>query len=805
MSEAFYIDIILRMSKMKIFSRVMLASVSLLYPAVVFFCLVIFRVPVRIFSLFIVFIGLLYILMATSGKGSTESVQQRVKKNARLLVSAAILLAAGIFCIATGKDVFIKLYPVLMNLIFLFSFGSTLFIGPVIVFRFACLTDKKLAGSFIAGRIEKYCRKVTIAWCVFFILNGAAALYTVLSQNDKIWSLYNGGISYLLMGILFAVEFAIRKVVNSKMPKYIPFSKFNANSRKSDTVICFEGKWSDKKYLTWGDFLRDSAKARAFINRFPETDKWILHCDDYWYFLCTFTALLQCGKEAQLTANISPNFIAEIRSVSDGVRFLTDKTAVEGTALKDFDYIPDIIEKSAEPSYDEKMSTPKITADNTRIVLYTSGSTGHPKAVMQRLTEFEADNAFVISKWSDEFLSRKLISTVSQHHIYGFLFTESLPFSLAVPIRRKRIEFPEEFETLDDTPYMIIAVPAFLKRTNMERDGKKLNLVNPFIFTSGGVLLPEVAEETSRIFGFWPMEVYGSTETSGIAYRQSKNGLEWTPFDNAKIWKNESGCLTIISPYIKDPAGFATGDLVDILEDGRFLLKGRADSIVKIEEKRISVVEVENRIMSTGLVSECCVVPMSDRRQYLAAAVVLSKEGREKFKDTEKYLINRYFHDYLLQFFENVVLPKKWRYLNALPTDPQGKKKKPVIQMLFAQENPHGIPAETVMSRKENDSITEVQLEVNIPATSDYFDGHFPQFKLLPAVAQIDLVAHFAQRYFGADLSIQEIKRFKFSEKILPDTIVIFSLEYNSQKRKVSFKLTDFSESKIFATGSYTA
>ena len=34
------------------------------------------------------------------------------------------------------------------------------------------------------------------------------------------------------------------------------------------------------------------------------------------------------------------------------------------------------------------------------------------------------------------------------------------------------------------------------------------------------------------------LEVYGSTETSGIAYRQqTKDGLAWTPFDNAKIWK----------------------------------------------------------------------------------------------------------------------------------------------------------------------------------------------------------------------------------------------------------------------------
>ncbi len=793
------------MLNMKTFSKILFALLSVLYPAVVFFCLVIFKVPAKIFSLFIVFIALLYVLLATSSGGEKISLPARFKKNARLLVSAALLLLAGLFCLATGRDAFIKLYPVFMNLIFLFTFGSTLFTGPNIIFRFACLADRKLEKSIIAGRVKKYCFKVTLVWCTFFILNGSAALYTVFIHNDKIWSVYNGGIAYFLMGLLFAVEFIIRKVVNSKMPQVIPLSKFNAKSRPLSTVLCYEEKWSAKKYLTWSDFLRDSAKMRAFINKYPETDKWILHCDDCWYFLCTLTALLQLKKEAQLTANISSSYIAEIRSVSSNIRFLTDAKEVEGKALTDFDYIPDIIENSAEPSETEKMNTPAISADDSRIILYTSGSTGHPKAVLQRLTEFEADNAFVISKWSEEFLNRKLIATVSQHHIYGFLFTQSLPFSLGVPFRRTRIEFPEEFSALDDEKYMIIAVPAFLKRTNMERAGEKLNLKDPWIFTSGGVLLPEVAEETNRIFGFWPMEVYGSTETSGIAYRQSKNGLEWTPFDNAKIWKNEAGCLTIISPYIKDPAGFATGDLVDIFDDGRFLLKGRADSIVKIEEKRISVVEVENRIMGTGLVSDCCVVPMSDRRQYLAAAVVLNKEGQEKFKDTEKYLINRYFHDYLLEFFENVVLPKKWRFLEALPLDPQGKKKKPVIQKLFAPENPHGIPAETVMSRRENDSITEVELEVNIPSTSDYFDGHFPDFKLLPAVAQIDLTAHFAQRYFGTELTIPEIKRFKFSDKILPDSIVIFKLKYDSSKNKVSFEITDFSGSKSYAAGSYTA
>ncbi len=799
---------------MRILPKILFVVLSILYPVVVFSCLVIFHVPVKVFSLFVVFIGLVYLLMATSGKpdgAQKAGIGERLKKNLRLLVSAGLLLFAGLVCLATGQTLFIKLYPVLMNVIFLFTFGSTLFIPPNICFRFACLADKKLASSMIARRVEKYCFKVTLIWCSFFILNGSFAIYTVFSKNDKLWSIYNGGIAYFLMGVLFAVEFIVRKVVNSKMPKLIPLSQFNAKSHDASMIMCYERKWSDKKYLTWGDFLKGSAKMRRFIRQNDDCEKWILHCEDYWHFICTYAALLQCKKEILLTANISPNFIAEIRCPDSQtglskIRFLTDQTEVEGKKIENIDFIPSIIDEEVSLSDEEINDTPKIDADSSRIMMYTSGTTGHPKAVLQRLTEFEADNAFVASQWADEFLSRKLIATVSQHHIYGLLFTMMLPFALGVPFRRKRIEFPEEFELFDDEQYMIIAVPAFLKRTNAERDGEKLNLKNPWIFTSGGVLLPEVAKDTNEIFGFCPMEVYGSTETSGIAYRQqTKDGQIWTPFANAKIWKNDAGCLTIISPYIKDPAGFATGDLVDIQEDGRFILKGRADSIVKIEEKRISVTEVETRLLQSGLVLDCCVVPMSDRRQYLAAAIVLNEEGKKKFADTEKYLINRHFHDYLLQFFENVVLPKKWRYLDSLPMDVQGKKKKPVIQKLFAPENIHGIPAETVMLRRENDKNLEVELEVFIPGTSDYFDGHFPDFKLLPAVAQIDLVAHFAQRYFGTKLSAPDINRLKFSDKLLPDSTVVFKLKYDGEKSKVTFEISDFTASKVYSSGSYIA
>jgi acyl-coenzyme A synthetase/AMP-(fatty) acid ligase len=549
------------------------------------------------------------------------------------------------------------------------------------IFRFALLQDKSIKGSLREGRIRTYCRKVTLVWCCFFILNGGIALITVFSGSPAAWSIYNGGVSYVLMGVLFSGEFVIRRMVNRKMPKAVPLSLFSPASRPGNAVLCYEGSYEQGIYKTWGDFLDDTAVLRSAINAKGDIP-WVLHCEDCWYFLAAFTALLQCGREIRLTANISPLYLAEIRR--DGAAFITDQEGFEDSL-----YVPSLLTKTAAGEAEiPVLEIPAINADETVILIYTSGTTGTPKAVRQRLREFENDNAFVLSKWGEEILSRKICSTVSQHHIYGLLFSILLPFTAGAPFRRRRLEYPEEFETLAGDSYMIITVPAFLKRAVKGGSAGAFRLKNPWIFTSGGVLPQETAEMAAKLFGFWPVEIYGSTETSGIAWRLSKDGPEWTPFDNVKLHRNEEGCLVIQSPYIRDPSGFVTGDLADILEDGRFLLRGRADSIVKIEEKRVSLPEVENRLLSSGFLSDVCVIALSGRRQYLAAALALNDAGKEKFKDYEKRRINRYFWEYLEQYFERVALPKKWRYLQALPLDGQGKKKKAEIEALFASLSP---------------------------------------------------------------------------------------------------------------------
>ena len=669
---------------MKKFLKALFYVIAATYPILVFTMLVIFKVDTKILSLSIIALAAAFFLSATGAKKTDTN--EKTMMDWKPLLSSVLFLSAGLFCFITGKEFFLKIYSVVISITMLFVFGSTLFMPPNIIFRFATLSDKSIKGSSFEQKVYEYCRNVTVVWCCFFVLNGTAAALTTFAdkifglspeQARKVWAVYNGGISYVLMGSLFVVEFIIRKLVDKKMMKLFPITKFKADSRKDDYIVCYNDMWSKKEYKNWKDFLTDTAKMRAFFQS-QNVKEYILHCEDYLYFLCTFVALLQCKKTIYITQNITESFMAEVKG--PGVSFITDQDVpLDETSF----FIPDLVEKAAMPAEAEIRTTPEIDGEETEIYLYTSGSTGKPKAVRHTMKEIETDNSVVISLWGEEYFKRKQITTVSQHHVYGFYWCICLPFTLGLPFRRKRIEFPSEFEKLTDTSYVLVSTPAFLKRTVEVLD--KLDMKDVFISVSGGAVSEELAVQTEKLFGFCPMEGYGSTETSGIAYRQqSRDGLVWTPYDCVKLWVGEDGCLNVISPFIKDPAGVATADLVEIYEDGRFLLKGRSDSIVKIEEKRISMTEVENRLLETGLVSEVKVVALSNEvRQYLAAAIVLNAKGREQFANSEKFEMNRWFHDFLMKYFENVVIPKKWRFVEKLPSDVQGKIHKLEVMALF--------------------------------------------------------------------------------------------------------------------------
>ena len=127
----------------------------------------------------------------------------KVSAVARWSMLCALLLAA---CAVWANALLpLKLYPVLVNAVLLAVFGFSLVVPPSMVERFARLREPELPDAAIA-----YTRRVTQVWCVFFVINGAIAFSTALWASEAVWSLYTGVIAYLLMGLLFGIEYLVR-------------------------------------------------------------------------------------------------------------------------------------------------------------------------------------------------------------------------------------------------------------------------------------------------------------------------------------------------------------------------------------------------------------------------------------------------------------------------------------------------------------------------------------------------------------------------------------------------------------------
>lgn len=181
---------------MRVFFNVLLGLVMVAYPFLIFWGLT--RFQPRVLALIIG--GLFVLRWFLAGQGNAAALKS-------LLPLAIAVLATVSLVLIFGDGRFLLLNPVFMNLVFLATFAATLKKPPSMIERFARLREPDLPPEAIG-----YCRKVTLVWCGFFVVNGSIALWTATMASIEAWTLYNGLISYVLMGLLFAVELLVRRV-----------------------------------------------------------------------------------------------------------------------------------------------------------------------------------------------------------------------------------------------------------------------------------------------------------------------------------------------------------------------------------------------------------------------------------------------------------------------------------------------------------------------------------------------------------------------------------------------------------------
>jgi acyl-coenzyme A synthetase/AMP-(fatty) acid ligase len=327
---------------------------------------------------------------------------------------------------------------------------------------------------------------------------------------------------------------------------------------------------------------------------------------------------------------------------------------------------------------------------------------------------------------------REVMATVSHHHIYGLLFRLAWPLSAGRVFHARTYTYVEEMQSglPPGGQACLVSTPVHLRRLRDAPDFTALRSGCGPIFSSGGPLDEATADAIAASLGEAPHEVFGSTETGGVAWRQQAPGPErlvWTAFERVSIGVETSEeRLVVHSPFVSDGPRFLMGDGAELLSGRRFRLRPRLDRVVKVAEKRAYLPEMERRLAEHPHVAESAVI-LLDRlpEPRIAAAVVPTAGGRRALERDGPQAVGQALAAHLRPHWDPVLLPRLWRYVDRLPEDSQGKVAAQAIATLFEAGTDGGTSAPVVLDERREAGRFERTLR--IPSDLACLDGHFPR------------------------------------------------------------------------------
>jgi len=315
--------------------------------------------------------------------------------------------------------------------------------------------------------------------------------------------------------------------------------------------------------------------------------------------------------------------------------------------------------------------------DTPWLTLFTGGSTGKPKTWSKSARNLLSEAVYLADKFGvspeDRFLA-----TVPPYHIYGLLHSVLIPFIASAGVIDETPVFPLEtaLAIKDRAATILISIPLHFRALtdqNISRACLRLAV------SSGAMLPKEDAGSFFRQTGVQLVEIYGSTETGGIATRCRAKGENYFTTFNVVDWKIKHERLFIRSEFVSaeienDANGFfKTGDRVVSHADDSFMLLGRADGIVKVGGKRVDLEDIKETLKKIKAVRDAAVISMPGRRgrDNIIVAVI---EGNTTAEEIRQNLADK---------LEPCAMPRRIRIVSKLPVTAAGKQNREAINRLF--------------------------------------------------------------------------------------------------------------------------
>ena len=283
---------------------------------------------------------------------------------------------------------------------------------------------------------------------------------------------------------------------------------------------------------------------------------------------------------------------------------------------------------------------------------YTSGSTGKPRRFEHRPCDLDAEiSDFLPQLCAGGFVPKRIVTVMPAQHLYGYLFGILLPAQLNLPLLALKGQAPPMVRAQLAAGDVVIAHPNFWSGALMPNSqaGARNNSLwpSPLVGVSSGQTLPDAVLFAAEVKQLRMLDIYGSTETAGIAWRDAPGPMQLM----ARYGFSESSQL--IDHYHLGRA-VTVPDQLEQTNDGRLRVLARHDRVVQVAGVNVYLEHVEQVIREVSCIPKVQ-VGLDFNTQRLSAWLVSDEIDELELRQR------------LQARLSSAELPTRWHFVPTLP------------------------------------------------------------------------------------------------------------------------------------------
>ena len=359
------------------------------------------------------------------------------------------------------------------------------------------------------------------------------------------------------------------------------------------------------------------AEVREDVGRFaaslPASRGFLVNlCEDRYLFLVAYCAAIARGWTNLLPPTRAQHVVDQVAGTHVG-SFQCRDAAVVGAL-------------SGEPS-DLAIPT-EVGGDHVAMIGFTSGSTGVPQAFPKQCWSLAGatarSSAAIRARLSGRFGDARpwIVATVPPQHMYGLEMSILLPALGDMAVHCDRPMFPQDVAgALADVPEPRVLVTTPVHLRVLSESGIRFP-DTALIMSATAPLDAGEAASAERAFHSTLLEIFGSTETCALAQRRTAIDEPWHLRQGAKLEPGEDGTV-VEAPWLPGPVNLQ--DVIELVSEGQFRLRGRNSDLVEVAGKRASLGDLTRRLSSVPGVIDAAVIqldPVSSGVRRIAALAV---------------------------------------------------------------------------------------------------------------------------------------------------------------------------------------